>query len=304
MNTLNRREFLRVSGAASLAMGFPTMTPGADTGPMLTRMVPTTGETLGVIAYGGSNVYRNANAQNRELAVELVDILVSAGGAYMDAGGNTPLNLADWLDAGTLQKLRMAVGAPGGDQAQARGVIARLQEATGRSPLDFMQVRARGRADQMPSWPEMREWKEEGLVRHLGFTTTGANTFPDFENSIHALSPDYVQLNYSLFEPQAAERLLPLAQDQGVAVVINRPFMNGRYFGLVSGKDLPEWAADFDCQTWAQFSLKYIAAHPAVTCILTETGDPEHARDNVQGGIGRLPDEAERLRMESLIQTF
>jgi diketogulonate reductase-like aldo/keto reductase len=156
----------------------------------------------------------------------------------------------------------------------------------------------------MSIWPAMREWKEEGLVRHLGFTTIGANTFPAVEKSIPDLSPDYVQLNYSLFEPEAGERMLPFAQDHGVAVVINRPFMNGRYFGLVRGRELPAWAADFDCQTWAQFSLKYIASHPAVTCILTETGDPEHARDNVGGGIGRLPDEAERRKMLALVQSF
>ena len=108
---------------------------------------------------------------------------------------------------------------------------------------------------------------------------------------------DVLQVNYSMLEPEAAERVLPTALDQGVAVTINRPFINGRYFSVVSGKTLPEWASEFDCESWAQFSLKYILSHPAVSCVLTETENPKHAIDNLRAGLGRLPDEKMRQRM-------
>ena len=108
---------------------------------------------------------------------------------------------------------------------------------------------------------------------------------------------DVLQVNYSMLEPEAAERVLPTALDQGVAVMINRPFINGRYFAVVRGKELPEWASEFDCESWAQFSLKYILSHPAVSCVLTETENPRHAVDNLRAGLGGLPDEKTRKRM-------
>jgi diketogulonate reductase-like aldo/keto reductase len=110
-----------------------------------------------------------------------------------------------------------------------------------------------------------------------------------------------VQVNYSMMEPEAADELLPMAQEKGIAVVINRPFMNGDYFGLIKGQALPPWAAEFDCESWAQFSLKYILANPAVNCVLTETANPRHVLDNLGAGYGKLPDEATRKRMRTLI---
>ena len=115
---------------------------------------------------------------------------------------------------------------------------------------------------------------------------------------------DFIQVNYSMMEPEAADEILPLAQEKGIAVVINRPFMNGNYFGMVSGQELPGWAADFDCDTWAQFSLKYILAHPAVNCVLTETSNPGHAIDNLGAAYGRLPDADERKRMEEVLRAL
>ena len=115
---------------------------------------------------------------------------------------------------------------------------------------------------------------------------------------------DFVHLNYSVVETRAQERLLPLAQDRGMAVLINRPFMNGSYFRRVNGRELPEWASEFDCTTWAQFSLKYILAHPTVTCVLTETSNSRHMEENMQAAFGRLPDEATKRRMRELVQGF
>ena len=107
-----------------------------------------------------------------------------------------------------------------------------------------------------------------------------------------------------MMEPGAADEILPLAQEKGITVIINRPFMNGDFFGMVRGQELPEWAIEFDCETWAQFSLKYILANPAVHCVLTETSNPRHAIDNFGAGFGRLPDAEERKRMQAVIHAL
>ena len=112
-------------------------------------------------------------------------------------------------------------------------------------------------------------------------------------------SPDFVQLNYSVMEYSAEERLLPLAEELGIAILVNGPFMNGDFFTHVDGHELPDWSAEFDCESWAQFSLKYILAHPAVTCVLTETTKAHHMEDNVRAGFGRLPDYATKQRMRN-----
>ena len=111
-------------------------------------------------------------------------------------------------------------------------------------------------------------------------------------------------LNYSLLEPGAEERVLPAALHHGVAVVTNRPFINGEYFGVVKGRKLPEWASEFDCESWAQFSLKFVLSHPAVNCAITETANPKHAVDNLGTGTGRLPDEKMREMMRAEIASI
>jgi diketogulonate reductase-like aldo/keto reductase len=112
---------------------------------------------------------------------------------------------------------------------------------------------------------------------------------------------DFVQINYSLMEREAEERVLPVAKERGVAVIVNRPFGRGDLFGRVREKPLPEWAAEIDCKSWAQFFLKWIVAHPAVTCVIPATSKPHHMEDNMQGGAGRLPDEKMRRRMVEAI---
>ena len=176
------------------------------------------------------------------------------------------------------------------------------QRLVGRRTLDVLQVESMRDLDA--HWPNVLRWKDSGEARYIGVTVSDNRQHERFESIMRAEPLDFVQVNYSVMEPQAENRLLPLAQDLGMAVLINRPFMNGSYFGRVSGRTLPEWASEFDCATWAQFSLKYILAHPAVTCALTETTNPEHMEDNIGAGFGRLPDEAMKRRMRELVRDF
>ena len=153
-------------------------------------------------------------------------------------------------------------------------------------------------------WPNVLRWKDSGEARYIGVTVSSTQQHDQFESFMRAEPLDFIQVNYSVMEPGAEDRILPLARDLGMGVLINRPFMNGSYFGRVSGRSLPEWASEFDCASWAQFSLKYILAHPAVTCALTETTNPEHMEDNIQAAFGRLPDDATKRRMRELVQDF
>ena len=153
-------------------------------------------------------------------------------------------------------------------------------------------------------WPSLKDWKAAGQARYIGVTVSQDSRHADLEQFLRREQPDFVQVNYSITERAVEERLLPFAADRGVAVIINRPFMNGAYFDRLEGKALPGWAREFGCETWAQFSLKYILAHPAVTCVLTETTNPAHMRENALAAAAPLPDEAARRRMRAFLETL
>jgi diketogulonate reductase-like aldo/keto reductase len=142
-----------------------------------------------------------------------------------------------------------------------------------------------------------QKWKDEGLTRYIGVARHRESYYQTMMEMMNTGTVDLLQVNYSPLETAADQEVLPMALDKGVAVTINRPFLNGEFFSHVRGHALPEWAAEFDCESWAQFSLKFILSNPAVTCVLTETANPKHALDNIGAGFGRLPDEKTRKRM-------
>jgi len=148
----------------------------------------------------------------------------------------------------------------------------------------------------------LREWKEAGRIRYFGVSHYHAGAYGDIERFIKAEKPDFLQINYSLAEPESGARLLPLARDLGVAVIANRPFAEGALFNRVKGKTLPAWAADFDAASWAQLFLKWLLADPAVTCTVPGTRNPKYLLDNMAAGRGRLPDPAARARIEALLR--
>ena len=179
--------------------------------------------------------------------------------------------------------------------------IEAAKKAQGKPVLDMLQL-ARP-ADFGAQWLRMQRWKEEGHARYIGLAIAG-NSFYDIVESAIRDGADFVQINYSILEPESGERLIPLAHDNGVAVVTNRPFVNGRFFPMVQGRELPDWAAEFDCHSWAKFSLKWILGNPRVNCSITETTNIHHAADNLAAGLGRFPDDAARARMQSLIRSL
>jgi aryl-alcohol dehydrogenase-like predicted oxidoreductase len=161
--------------------------------------------------------------------------------------------------------------------------------------IDLMQIH--NLLDWRTHLETLRSWKEKGRFRYIGITHYTTSAFGDLAAVIRTEPIDFVQLAYSIDVREAEGSLLPLAAERGVAVLVNRPFSTGGLFRQVRGKALPEWAGELDCASWGQFFLKFILGHPAVTCVIPGTARPEHMRDNVAAGLGRLPDAAQRQRM-------
>ncbi|MDP9254742.1 MAG: aldo/keto reductase, partial [Verrucomicrobiota bacterium] len=176
--------------------------------------------------------------------------------------------------------------------------LARLQTKR----IDLMQVH--NLLDLDTHLATLRDWKAQGRVRYLGITHYNSSAYADVEKILRREKLDFLQINYSIMEREAEERIFSLAQERGVAVIINRPFGGGDLFRRVRAKPLPDWAAEFDCRSWAQFLLKWIVANPIVTCAIPATNNPRHLDDNMQASIGRLPDTKMRQRMTQLVSTF
>jgi diketogulonate reductase-like aldo/keto reductase len=175
--------------------------------------------------------------------------------------------------------------------AQMSASFAKMQAST----LDLMQIH--NLVDWRTHLKTLRSWQDKGRFRYIGVTHYTSSALADLAAVIRAERIDFVQLAYSIDVRAAEERLLPLAAERGVGVLVNRPLSTGGLFGRVRGKPLPAWATEFDCASWGQFFLKFILGHPAVTCVIPGTARPEHMRDNVAAGSGRLPDESQRRRM-------
>ncbi len=167
-----------------------------------------------------------------------------------------------------------------------------------RTQIDLMQIH--NLVDWQTHLKTLRDWKEQNKIRYIGITHYTESAYGQVEQILKNNPIDFLQINYSLLSRKAEERLFPLAQEKKVSVLINRPFEEGALFNRVKGKSLPDWAKEFDCTSWGQFFLKFILAHPAVTCVIPGTSKPQHMLDNAMGGYGRLPDSTHRKKMIEL----
>ncbi len=268
-----------------------------------TRAIPGTVETLPVIGLGSSKPVMQIPTAGTEPLAAVMRMLLEYGGRVVDTA---PRSEAVDAEFGALlqqpdlsDKLFLATKINTTGRQSGIDQMRQTQRLFGRRTMDLIQVQSL--LDLETHWPNLVEWKETGEARYIGVTVSGYDRYQQLEALMRREPLDFVHLNYSVMETRAEERLLPLAADRGMAVIVNRPFMNGSYFGIVNDRQLPAWAAEFDCTTWAQFSLKYILAHPSVSCVLTETTNPAHMEENVQAGFGRFPDEATRRRMRGTL---
>lgn len=302
MTPTNRREFLAQLSSFGVLLSRPFPMRAQDAIPL--RVIPATGESIPVIGFGSTKAVVQIPEAGTDPLRSVMRMLVEYGGRVVDTGPRSEeidsqfgrlLNEPELRDKLFLATKINTRGREAGIQQ-----MRQAQLTFGRRTMDLIQIQSL--TDLAVHWPNLREWKDTGEARYIGVTVSSYNDYERLEAFMRSEPLDFVHLNYSVVETRAEERLLPLAQDRGMAVLINRPFMNGSFFQLVSGRELPEWAADFDCATWAQFSLKYILAHPTVTCVLTETTNPEHMEENIQAAFGRLPDESTKLWMREVVQ--
>jgi diketogulonate reductase-like aldo/keto reductase len=308
VNRITRREAGRLIGGSAVSLCLPISTWAAnESSTMLTRTVPSSGEKLPVIGLGTWRAFDvDLTSDIRRQLQEVLSLLVKLGGRVIDSSpmyGRAEAVIGDLSAAlGIRDKLFLATkvwtrGKESGIKSMERSMaLLRTQQ------IDLMQVH--NLLDVHTHLATLREWKEQGRIRYLGITHYEAGAFADVEKIMRSEKLDFVQINYSLMERDAGQSVLPLAHERGVAVIVNRPFGAGDLFDKVRSRPLPDWAAEFDCRSWAQFFLKWIVAHPQVTCAIPATDKPRHLEDNMQGGFGRLPAENMRRRMVELVSSL
>src|SRR5882762_7494121 len=301
MTRMTRRQATRLIGVSAAGLCLPVDALRAqaksESSAMLTRAIPSTGEKLPVIGLGTWQAFDvDFTADNRrKLGGRVIDTSPMYGRAEDVIGELTAaLGIRDKVFLATKVWTR---GMENGIKSMERSMtLLRAKK------IDLMQVH--NLVDVQTQLATLREWKSQGRIRYFGITHYEAGAFADVEKIIRSEKLDFVQINYSIMEREAEDRLLPLAQERGIAVIVNRPFGGGDLFSRTRSKPLPDWAAEFDCRSWAQFFLKWIVANSAVTCAIPATDKPRHLEDNMMAGIGQLPDAKMRQRMVELVSAL
>ena len=300
--TFSRRQFIATSAASLLVCSGKLYAQNSSSARMLSKQIPSSGEQLPVIGLGTLQAFDvDGTAEERAALGEVLQLLANQGGTLVDTSPRygraeavvgdlcAELNLTDELFFATKV---FSEGEQAGIDEMATS-IERLHTPI----VDLMQVHS------MRDWevhlPSIRKLKEAGKVRYIGITIHRDTGHEQMMQLMREENLDFIQVNYNLVERGAAKEVLPLAQELGVAVMVNVPFAKAELFKKTSGMALPEWASEFDCDSWAQFFLKYVISHPAVTCVIPRTGNPHHMADNLKAGFGKLPDQETRLKMES-----
>ncbi len=317
---ISRRELLRIGAGTSAALLLrhtsvaaqdPVQSTRGQAGgqaleqarEQLMRAIPSSGELVPSMGLGSARTFSvGPSSEERAPLKEVLRLFHEMGGRFFDTAPS--YGTAEQVAGDLVQELGIQddlffatkISTGGGRQAgidQERGSL----RSWGRTTIDLNQVH--NLRDVDVHLATIRRAKEEGRTRYVGVTTSFQRQYEQMEQVLRAEELDFVQLNYSLGEREAADRLIPLARDRGMAIIVNEPYNVGRLFGAVRGRSVPEWAAEFDAGTWGQFFLKYILGHPAVTVVIPATSDPEHLVDNMGAGVGRLPDARARQRMEA-----
>ena len=307
---ITRREATRLIGtaaaAALLPAGAESVLAAAASSGMLTRAIPSTGEKLPVIGLGSAVTFDARSGGAMKPLEEVLSLFVKHGGKIIDSSpmyGQAESVIGE-LAAQLHLRNSLFIATKVWTNGKQEG-LAMMERSLSRfqtSKIDLMQVHNLVDIDSQIG--SLRDWKSKGRIRYTGITHSEARGFGEVEKAMRTHKPDFVQINYSLVERGAAQRILPLAQQLRMGVIVNRPFGGGGVLRTIASKPLPPWAAEFDCHSWPQFLLKWIVAHPAVTCVIPATNNPQHLVDNMAAGVGGLPDAKTRQRMASLFVGF
>lgn len=291
---LTRREF--AIGPAALALTRSAL--AQQTAPLITRAIPKTGERLPAVGLGTAEVFDSDDTQTRDKAAAVVRALLDHGGTLIDTAssyGDAEAVLGEIMASKDLRaKLFIATKLESPDDRELNRSLGRLRTKN----LDLLQLHNVDDPDQ--SLARFREWKDQGVCRYVGITSTFHRSFAALEAVLTRERPDFVQVDYSLDNREAEKRILPRAAEVKAAVLTALPFGRGRLFRAVRGKPVPTWAAAF-AASWAQFFLKYLLADQRVTAVIPGTSDPAHMTDNLGAMRGTLPDPDQRWRMEQFV---
>ena len=306
---LTRRDWLKYSLATGAALTLdPRMLLALEKGEMISRAIPSSGEMLPMMGLGSSATFsRLAGAGEVDALREVLRALVANGGTVFDTApsyGDSEAVAGELVnELGVAQKMFWATkvnvvprgSAGSADPRAAKAQIETSFERIGTPKIDLIQVH--NLADIPTQLGILKELKEEGRVRYVGTTSTSADSY-DYLIEVMKREPlDFIGVDYAVDNLESAKTILPLAADRGIGVLVYLPFGRTRLWNRTAGREVPEWAAEFDASSWAQFFLKFVAAHPAVTAITPATSKPHHMLDNIGGAVGRLPDEAMQRRM-------
>lgn len=301
---INRRELIKAGLALGAAIVAPHGSLRAQSQGLIQKKIPSSGESIPVIGIGTARRYSAGpgTPQRAELK-EVLRQFAAAGGKVIDTApsyGSAESVVGDLVsELGIRPSLFIAT------KVRARGrdsVMEQIDESFNRLRTDRIDlIEVHNLTNTGPTLAILRELKQAGRIRYIGVTTSFERQHAEFADEMQREQLDFIQVNYALDDRAAADRILPIAAERGTAVLVNLPLGRGRLFREVRTRPLPEWAAEFDCHSWAQFFLKYIVSHPAVTCAIPGTARTKYVADNLGAARGRLPDAAMRKRMEDFI---
>jgi aryl-alcohol dehydrogenase-like predicted oxidoreductase len=301
-----RRRVIKAGLGIGAAMWLRPSDMFAQTQPLIQKKIPSSGETIPIIGIGTARRYEDVKNDAEKVPLsETIRQFQTLGGKVIDSSPSygtaeavvgelvQGLKVRDSLFLATKVSLR--------DLGRAEG-LKQIEESFKKYRTNMIDLIAvHNLRDTDTQLATLREMKQAGRIRYVGITTSFPKQYKEFEQVMKKETLDFIQVDYALDNRETGERILPLAGDRGIAVMINLPFGRGRLFKAVQGKSLPDWAKEFDCQSWAQFFLKYIVSHPSVTCAIPGMAQAKYVVDNLGAARGRLPDAAARKRMEKFI---
>jgi len=304
-NAFTRRDLLKASAALLAPLGVPTGALAKSfSKTVIKKSIPSSGEKLAVIGIGSSRTLEGYQTPDvkRELTA-VFQAFFDHGGQLIDSSpmyGPAETAIGELLQDVTNKESMFAATKvwTDGQQAGIEQMSASFQKMRV-EVMDLMQIH--NLRDWQVHLKTLRDWKDEAKIRYLGITTSHGRYHEELLKIMETEPLDFVQFSYNILNREAENRLLPLAADKGIATLINRPFARGELFSRVSGTTVPAWAADFGCQSWGQFFLKFAASHPASTCVIPATSKHKHMLDNMAANYGRLPDAQERAKMIELL---
>jgi aryl-alcohol dehydrogenase-like predicted oxidoreductase len=314
---INRREWLGLSLSAGAALALDPQLLRAARQQLITRAIPSTGERLPIVGLGSSATFGQvARGEDVTALREVLRTMVGKGGTVFDTapsyGGGASeeaagrlakeLGITDKMFWATKVNVAPMTGGGSADPAAARQQLQTSLQRIGKRPVDLIQVHSLG--DVPTQLGILKEMKQNGEIRYIGVTTTNAGQYEELQRIMRAERIDFIGIDYAVDNRDVEQTILPLAQERGIAVMVYMPFGRNRLWNRIGDRALPDWAKEFDANSWAQFMIKYVASHPAVTVVTPATSQAKNMADNMGGAVGRLPDEAMRRRMTQFVDAL